>query len=236
MKKIEKKNFRRVSNLDDKRPTTLKEEVRRYIYELGGIIQEEPKIPRLEFAFKFLYPNQKGKDILIVKPQKKDFIEISSGTNLSDPHKKAFEKLSNKEKIILIRGLQKIICDSYLLHNFIASPERVGYVIIDKIFIKKSLSVTTLYKSLQTIFCCSLNCIFYMQDTFADETKIEDISSNLYLYTDRVFILLEKNDNKLYEDIAFYNYELAEKYAKENYTESFHDGKIIIKEISLIKE
>ena len=165
----------------------LKTLIRQYILEIGGLLQEEPKNPQFEYAFKFLYPNKRGVDILVVKPKNKNHIEISKGTILSKQHKSRFDALDKKNKISFIRQLQRTITHDKFQFQVVSNPERFLFVIIDKVFIKKSLLINTFYKSVQNVFSCSLGCVLFIQEYFKEDVKLEDLStrkdvnSGLYL-------------------------------------------------------
>ena len=71
--------------------------------------------------------------------------------------------------------------------ELVSNPEKFIFVIIDRIFIKKSLSINTFYKSVQSVFSCSLGCVLFIQEYFKEDIKLEDLStgkdlnSGLYL-------------------------------------------------------
>lgn len=165
----------------------LRDVIRQYILDIGGLLREGSKDPRFEFACKFLYPNERGRNIHVIKLKNKNQIEISSGTSLSSEHKSRFDGLDKKNKISFIRELQKMITHDKFEFELVSNPEKFIFVIIDRIFIKKSLSINTFYKSVQSVFSCSLGCVLFIQEYFKEDIKLEDLStgkdlnSGLYL-------------------------------------------------------
>jgi len=172
--------------MEEKQPK-LRDLIRQYFLDIGGLLREEPKDPKFEFAFKFLYPNERGRNILVIKLKNKNQIEISNGTSLSIEHKSRFDVLDNKNKISFIRELQRMITHDKFEFELVSNPEKFLFVIIDRIFIKKGLSINTFYKSFQSIFSCSLGCVLFIQGYFKEDIKLEDLStgkdrnSGLYL-------------------------------------------------------
>jgi len=165
----------------------LKSLIRQYILEIGGLLQEEPRNPQFEYAFKFLYPNKRGVVILVARPKNKNHIEISTGTELITQHKSKFDALDKKIKISFIRQLRRTIARDKFQFEIISNPNRFLFIIIDKIFIKKSLSINTFYKSVQSVLSCALGCALLIQEYFEEDVRLEDLStrkdvnSGLYL-------------------------------------------------------
>jgi len=165
----------------------LKTIIRHHILEIGGLLQKEPKRPQFEYAFKFLYPNDRGVDIFAVKPKNKNYIEISTGTDLIKQHKSKFDASDKKNKISFIRQLRRIIARDKFQFEIISNPERFLFVIIDGVYIKKSLSINTFYKSVQSVLSCALSCALLIQEYFEEDARLEDLStrkddsSGLYL-------------------------------------------------------
>ncbi|MBY9005490.1 MAG: DUF2299 family protein [Candidatus Lokiarchaeota archaeon] len=152
----------------------IKEVVRKLIYDLGGEIQSEQTPPGIEFSFQFKYLKR---PFMIVKSVGKDWIEISTGTDLSKQHKKIFDTYEQRKRISFINDLIKKILFKNLEHKIIVNPNRVLFVIFDKVFFKENIPINILYKSLQSVFSCTVECVLFVQEHFGVEIKLEDISS-----------------------------------------------------------
>ena len=111
----------------------------------------------------------------MIKPKRKELIEVSHGAHLSPEHKKAFNLLNTKEKNKFIKNLQKIILNNGLEFNLRLSQEQQIFIIIDRIFFENNrLSINEFYKAVKKTFSCSILCIIYIQDFFSGEFVPKD--------------------------------------------------------------
>ena len=75
-----KKNLllKKMKNMTDKN-INFKPIIRKNILLIGGLLKEEIDDPKLEFGFIFIFPNERGKPMTVVRQKKRNFIEISFG-------------------------------------------------------------------------------------------------------------------------------------------------------------
>ncbi len=134
---------------DQKSP--LKSIIRSYILEIGGLLKEELKEPRFEFGFRFLYPNERGRLLLIAQPKNKSVIEISQGTPLSTEHRQGFMALPDRDKKNFVKNLQKILFRLEVDYSYEFS-KHYTIVLIDKLFLENdAISINELFRSVRKI-------------------------------------------------------------------------------------
>ena len=146
-----------------------KHTIRNYILEIGGLLKEEVNEPQFEFGFRFLYPNEKGRLMMITQPKNKNFIEISCGTPLAPQHKQAFNSLKERDRNTFLKNLQKILFRSEIQYSYNFTTHYT-IVLIDKIFIEHdAISINYLFQSVRRVYSCTMNVIFFIQDYFSEE-------------------------------------------------------------------
>ena len=146
-----------------------KDIIRTYILEIGGLLKEEVNEPRFKFGFRFLYPNEKGRIMMITQSKKKNFIEISTGTPLSPEHRQAFTFLQERDRITFLKNLQQILFRSEVEYSYNFTTHYT-IVLIDKIFIEHdAISINQLFQSIRRVYSCTMNVIFFIQDYFSEE-------------------------------------------------------------------
>jgi hypothetical protein len=167
-------------------PNTLKPKIRKLIQMIGGKLDGEIENPKIEFGFKFRYPNpQIGRGFSIVKPKKKTYIEIFSTTKLSQEHKNAFLKLKESKKKKFIQGIHRITLQNNLTINLQFKKEQ-AFAIIEKIYFNEDthdLDLNFFYEQVRRIFSCVLLCVMFIQDSLSGDYDPEDYADNPPLYT-----------------------------------------------------
>lgn len=165
-----------------------KELIKDYISQIKGQLFEEAKNPNWEFGIRFKYPNKNGRIFLVVKPKGTTFFEISNGTRLDPPHQEAFNKLSNIEKKEFIKRLGRMIIVRNFEHAININPNKSVFVLIDRIFLEnKTISLNLFYKSIKSMFFCTLDCVRFIQERFGadyDPNKDGFDASNFEPYMD----------------------------------------------------
>ncbi len=150
--------------------------VRSHILDIGGLLSEEPKDPRFEFAFKFLYPSQRGRNIVIIKLKKKKFVEFSQGINFSVEHQKLFMGLSEIDKRNFLNNLQNIPLAKELETVFNIG-QKITVVLIDKFFLGENLTLNKFYEKVKRLFNSSVLLTNFVQKRLAGEVKMDDYGS-----------------------------------------------------------
>lgn len=141
--------------------------MRNHISQIKGFLLDEPKNPNWEFGIRFKYPNKNGRVFMVVKPKNTTFFEISNGTRLDPPHQTAYNKLETKEKKRFIKNLGRLIIMRNFEHAININPTNSVFVLIDRIFIENGIiSINNFYKTVKTMFFCTLDCVRYIQERF----------------------------------------------------------------------
>ena len=154
--------------MSDKTPH-LKSLIRSYILEIGGLLKEELNQPQFEFGFRFLYPNERGRIMLIARPKGKSVIEISQGTPLSPEHRQGFTALPERDKKNFVKNLQKILFRSEVDYSY-EFTKHYTIVLIDKLFLEgDAISINDLFRAVRRIYSSTMNIIFFIQDFFSEE-------------------------------------------------------------------
>lgn len=148
----------------------IKNLISEYLLE-EGLLREKVKDPRFEFGFRFIFPKAKdasgreiGRNMLVIKPNKKELIEISCATQISPIHIKALNSLKNNEKQQFYRELKKILFLQDMFFNIDMKNNR--YVIIDNIFLESDnvLSKNEFFKSIRKIYSCTMHSIILLEE------------------------------------------------------------------------
>lgn len=149
--------------------------IRKNILLIGGLLKEEIDDPKLEFGFIFIFPNERGKPMTVIRQKKKNFIEISFGFKLSPEHEKKFKSLENTDKRTFIKYLQKNLFRAELDYNYNFS-QQYTLALIDKIFLENDqISLNQFFRSVRKIHSNAMNIIFFIQDFFTDEFNAGDL-------------------------------------------------------------
>jgi hypothetical protein len=153
----------------------LKSLVQKYILKIGGLLKEEVEQPQFAYGFRFLYPNEKGRVLMAVQPKGKDWIELSSGTQLSPEHKKAFMALPERDRKTFIKSLNKLLYQTELEYSYNFS-QKYMIVLIDKLFIEDDqLSINQFYRSARALYYNSMKLVIFIQEFFSDELTAADL-------------------------------------------------------------
>jgi hypothetical protein len=113
----------------------------------------------LDFGFKFTYPGEKGKPLVVFKPSQKDGIEIKANTRLSPKHLEALNSFKVKKQKKLFIILQKLFIDKEVHFNIDFKNKR--YQIYEKYFFENSsiLSINEFKDIVKKLFFIDFNAI-----------------------------------------------------------------------------
>ncbi len=148
--------------------SNFKDTIRGYILDIGGLLKEEIKDSRFDFGFRFLYPNERGRLMMVTQPKGKHYIEITLGTSLSPQHRQAFNALEQRDKVAFSKNLQKILFRSEIDYSYDFS-QHYTIVLIDKIFIEdRTISINHLFQSIRRVYSSTMNVVFFIQEYFSE--------------------------------------------------------------------
>ncbi|MFX0069529.1 MAG: DUF2299 family protein [Candidatus Hermodarchaeota archaeon] len=131
--------------------------IRKYL-STDTIITKEIKDPRYEFGFHIIFPNvmnekgeQKGKPLVVLKPKKKNFVEIVFTAGLGENYRELIRYLSEDEKASLEYELSKFAISQNLFQNI--NLEEYSIVVKEKVYLHESspLSVNKFYRALKKV-------------------------------------------------------------------------------------
>lgn len=91
------------------------DKLREYCIEEGVLGRKLPKKPNFQAAYEINWPpnSPHPQKLTLVFPQDHDLVLIQQATQVSPPHKKAFQPLSDERKYQFLNDLKK----AFLLHN-----------------------------------------------------------------------------------------------------------------------
>lgn len=119
---------------------SLEEILKSYANSLGRIVKDMKK-PNLDFAFEFIYPDNKNnttnQTIAIVKGKDADFIEFSCRIIITDIDKNAIYR-NNKELVLAV--VRKLILFSGFNYKIEPKINRIGIII--KLYLKNKNEIT----------------------------------------------------------------------------------------------
>ncbi len=157
--------------------------IREYLLDEGHL-RENIKDPRFDFGFRFEFPIGKtpdgkstGRTFLVIKPKKKEFIEISSSTKISPVHVKALNSLKDVKKKQFFTDIRKL----FFLQNvfFQIDLKNYRYVVIDRIYLEKDGTVSKdfFYRIIRKVFNCVVYSITLLLEYISGKIKPEDFST-----------------------------------------------------------
>lgn len=156
--------------------------IREYLLD-EGLLRENIKNPKIDFGFRFEFPKGKtpdgkpvGRSFSVVKPKKKNFIEISSGTRIDKIHMNALDSLKDKKKEQFFADLRKLF-----LHRdvfFHIDFKNLRYVVIETIFLTKNggISKDFFYRIIRKVFTSVLLSVTLLREYISGKIKPEDFS------------------------------------------------------------
>ena len=152
----------------------IKKLIREYLLE-EGILREKVKDPKIEFGFQFIFPpGPMSKIMFVIKPKNKDIIVLTIGTQISAPHIKALNSLSDDKKMQFFMDLRKF----FLMNDvyFRISVENHRYEISDQIFIKEggTISKNSFFKSIRKVFNSDAYSNLILEEYCSGKVKPED--------------------------------------------------------------
>lgn len=106
--------------------------IKKYIENIGQL-KETINKPKLEFGYRFLYPHEKGRPFLVVKPKNKNCIEIQTLTKLSPQHLEILSSYPKEKQDILFFQLGELFINNKVHHNL--NLKEKFYILIDNIFL-----------------------------------------------------------------------------------------------------
>ena len=127
--------------------------IREYLLD-EGFLRENIKDPRLEFGFKFEFPQRKdpsgrpiGKPFTVIKPKKKDRLEISINIGIAPETVKIFQS----RKTELFNDLKKLFLSMHVLYNIDVNNNRFNLVDVIYLDNNKLISKNAFYKSVRVL-------------------------------------------------------------------------------------
>lgn len=121
---------------------TLKSILRKYLNE-DCFIQKEPKHENYEFIFEVKYPkikdekgNQKGRAVAILKPKKKNYLEISNKIFLKEEDLNVVNELEINQRAILNNEIKFYLIRQNLLQSINLDKNDLYY--LDKLYFNNS--------------------------------------------------------------------------------------------------
>ncbi|MBY9006973.1 MAG: DUF2299 family protein [Candidatus Lokiarchaeota archaeon] len=115
--------------------------LKKYIENIGQL-KETLDNPKLEFGYRFLYPHNKGRTFLVVKPKIKNCIEIQTLTKLSPQHVEVLEKYPKEKQNILFFQIAEFLINNKV-HHILNFKDKL-YILIDNIFILDEKDIPTI--------------------------------------------------------------------------------------------
>ncbi|MFX1278138.1 MAG: DUF2299 family protein [Promethearchaeota archaeon] len=146
-----------MSNKENK----IKSLIREYLLE-EGLLRGKISNPKLEFGFQFIFPpgndpmgRQIGRNMVVIKPNQKDLIVISLGTQISNPHIDALNSLKENKKSQYFWDLRKYLLAKDLFYRI--DIQNYRYEISDQIFLNQNgtVSKNKFFKSIRRVFDAS---------------------------------------------------------------------------------
>jgi hypothetical protein len=158
----------------------IKKLIQDYLLE-EGLLRGKISDPKLEFGLQFIFPpgkdpigRQIGRNMVVLKPKKKDIIIVSLGVQISKPHIKALNSLEDHKKMSFFMDLRK----SFLLKDvfYRIDIKNFRYEITDQIFLNKDefISKNSFFKIIQKVFNCGAYSNIILGEYCAGKIKPED--------------------------------------------------------------
>lgn len=139
----------------------IKNLIREYLLE-EGLLREKITNPKLEFGFQFIFPpgndpmgRQIGRNMVVIKPNQKDLIVISLGTQISKHHIDTLNSLKENKKSQYFWDLRKYFLAKDLFYRI--DIQNYRYEISDQIFLSQNgtVSKNKFFKSIRKVFDAS---------------------------------------------------------------------------------
>jgi len=133
---------------------TLKPLIRKYLNE-DCFIQSEPKDKNFEFMFEVKYPklqdekgNQKGRILAILKPKKKNYLEVLNRIILNEENYKLIQELDDAQRNIINNDIKFYLISQNLLQTIHLEKNQLTF--LDKLYFFDSdyPSMNELYHSI----------------------------------------------------------------------------------------
>ncbi len=137
----------------------LPEIIKKYI-ETIGILKETLNEPKLEFGYRFLYPNEKGRTFLAVKPKIKNCVEIQTLTKLSPQHVDILNAFPQEKQRQLFYDIGEFLINNKIHHNLNLKDKL--YILIDNFFILDEKDIPTINQfkdSIKNLYYITLQTI-----------------------------------------------------------------------------
>jgi hypothetical protein len=136
----------------------IKQLIQDYLLE-EGLLRGKISDAKLDFGLQFIFPPGKdplgrpiGRNMVVIRPKKKNIIVVSLGVQISDLHIKALNSLENHKKFKFFMDLRK----SFLLKDvfFRIDIKKFRYEITDHIFLDKDqfISKNSFFKTIRKVF------------------------------------------------------------------------------------
>ena len=169
------------------RGRNLKGFIRKFISNEGSL-KADLTDPKFEFGFNFLHPKGKapngkplGRTFLIIKPKKKNFLELSTSTTISLEHVQILESKSKKDDFL--NNVAKLL----LLKNtdYRILRERNQYIIMQRIYLneKKEITEDILYATMRKLYALDVYIVLIIQEICSGKLDPSDIPSGPDFYT-----------------------------------------------------
>ena len=137
---------------------------------------------KLDFGIQFKFPHGSdtsgrpiGQNMAVFKPQGKELLIISLGTQVSEPHQKALDSLEEEKKMRFFVDLRKLFLIKNLM--FRIDIQNVRYEISEPIFLspKKVPSKNTFFKNVRKVFSCAAYCQILLNEYCSGKVGKEDL-------------------------------------------------------------
>jgi len=148
--------------------------LKRYIQRIG-FFRDTIKNESLDFGFKFSYPGEKGKPLVVFKPSEKKGIEIKANTRLSPNHLEALNSFKMKKQKQLFMILQKLFIDKEVHFNIDFKNKR--YQLYEKYFFEDDipLSINHFKDIVKKLFFIDFNAIRIIHAFCQGKISTEDL-------------------------------------------------------------
>ena len=152
--------------------------------------------PKLDFGFQFIYPPGKdplgrpiGRNMIVIRPKKRNLIILSLGVQISQLHVKALESLENGKKLNYFMDLKKSILLKDVFYRIDIKNYR--YEISDQVFLNEDrpISKNSFFKSIQKVFNCAAYSDIILAEYCAGKIKPEDFMKSKEFTSDSDFSL-----------------------------------------------
>ncbi|MHA2006449.1 MAG: DUF2299 family protein [Promethearchaeota archaeon] len=158
----------------------IKHSIQEYLLD-EGLLRKKISDDKLEFGFQFIFPPGNdptgrpiGRNMVVIKPKKKNLIVIILGTQIANPHIDALNSLKEDRKMQFYWELRKFFLIKDLFYRIDINNYR--YEISDQIFLKNdgSVSKNNFFKSIRRVFDASAYSNIILGEYCSGKIRPED--------------------------------------------------------------